>query len=237
MSILSSAINFLGSAGASIIPIPTSPVVLVNPIIAKLSDMIKAAAPQADIARWLPAFQKAFDLPDMTMKRAAAALGQFVVEAGESFNEIEENLFYRSGQRLADVFPRCFPAAIDAAGYIGKPELTANRVYANINGNGNEASGDGWKFRGGGMIQLTGRENYAKFAAAQGIGIDDAAALVRTDKGAIDSGLWYIYTHGCMSLADVWNLDGITRIVNGRRMLEAEKRAARANAALKAGGG
>ncbi|MFN8397969.1 MAG: peptidoglycan-binding protein [Bacteroidia bacterium] len=100
--------------------------------------------------------------------RLAHFLAQCAVESGD-FKVVEENLNY-SASRLLVVFPNKFTEA-EAQQYGGKPEKIANRVYANIIGNGNEASGDGWKFRGRGYIQLTGRTNYKAFADFSGIDV------------------------------------------------------------------
>src|SRR5690606_24759483 len=92
---------------------------------------------------------------------AAHFLGQCYHETG-GFKTFEENLNY-SAQRLLQVFPKYFPNSIVANSYAFKPKLIANRVYANRMGNGDEASGEGWKYRGRGAIQLTGKQNYEWF--------------------------------------------------------------------------
>src|SRR5258706_10657065 len=94
----------------------------------------------------------------------AAFLAQIVHESGNLQN-LEENLRY-SAKRLREVWPKRFPDGATAEAYAGNAEKLANRVYAGRLGNGDEASGDGWKYRGRGLIQLTGRSNYAACKAA-----------------------------------------------------------------------
>lgn len=86
-------------------------------------------------------------------------------ETGRRMQPVEENLNY-SAKRLLEVFPNRFKSAAEAASYAGDPERIANRVYANRIGNGNEQSGDGWRYRGRGLVQITGKANYDKFGIA-----------------------------------------------------------------------
>lgn len=97
-------------------------------------------------------------------------------ETGRAMVPVEENLNYSAG-RLRVVFPSRFNAT-NAAAYAGHPQKIANRAYANKLGNGAEASGDGWKYRGRGLVQITGKSNYAKFGIADAP--DDGMNNVRT---------------------------------------------------------
>ena len=197
--------------------------------------VLLAAAPTADPAVWLVPLQAAFDAWTVnTDRRIAAALGQFAVEAGPGFAEVVENLYYTHADRLVAVYPREFLMPADAAPYCGNPEALANRVYAERLGNGVEASGDGWRFRGRGLIQLTGRDEYAAFARDAGLSVDDAAAFCETPAGAAMSGCWYLSSRGCLDLADRWMLSAITLKVNGRAMLGVADRIAASNRALAA---
>lgn len=103
-----------------------------------------------------------------TNLRLAHLLAQCYVESG-NFKRVEENLNY-SASRLVAVFPKKFTQET-AQAYAGQPEKIANYIYANINGNGNEASGDGWRFRGRGYIQLTGRAIYQSFKEGSGVDV------------------------------------------------------------------
>jgi putative chitinase len=195
--------------------------------------VLRAAAPHADPTTWLPALQAAFDKWGLnTPRRVAAALGQFSVEAGDDFGEVVENLNYTHVLRICQVWPNEFPTPADATPYVANPEKLANRAYAERLGNGTEASGDGWRFRGRGLIQLTGRDEYTAFAGAQGMSVDDASAWCETPAGAAMSGCWYLATRGCLELADAWMIKSITLRVNGSAMLGLNDRIAASNAAL-----
>jgi predicted chitinase len=166
-----------------------------------------------------------------TNRRRAAAMGQFLVEAGSSFREVVENLNY-SAARAAVIFPSIFPTAAAAAPFAHNQEKFGNHVYANRLGNGNEASGDGFRFRGRGLIQLTGRNEYTEFGNAIGKSPEEVSDFCETPEGAAMSGCWYLATRGCLPFADAWNIDKITLRVNGRAMVDKEKRLAFSNAFL-----
>ena len=96
-----------------------------------------------------------------TAERLSHFLAQINHESGD-MKRLEENLNY-SAKRLLEVFPKYFDSYEIALSYANKPKMIASRVYANRIGNGDEASGDGWKYRGRGLIQLTGKTNYVAF--------------------------------------------------------------------------
>lgn len=139
-----------------------------------------------------------------------------VAHESAEFSVKEENLRY-SAERLRKIFPKYFPTDAIAAKYAMQPIKIANKAYANRNGNGNEASGDGWKFRGGGDIQLTGKAIYTAYALYKGKKVDEVADLVRKDDYyAIDSACWYFCIY--KSLKDEAERDEfikITKVVNG----------------------
>ncbi len=196
---------------------------------------LHAAAPGAHADIWLPALQAAFDRWQFnTPQRQAAALGQFAVEAGPDFSELGEDLYYTHAERIAEVWPTKFSCPEAAASYTKSPQRLANYVYAGKLGNGDTASGDGYRFCGGGICQLTGRDEYTEFADMLGISVDAAADLVRTPEGAAMSGCWYLASNGCLPLADAWMLTAITRRVNGAAMFGLKERIAASNAALRA---
>ena len=218
-------------------PIDTVVAAASLPFLSNLSDAIKACAPQADLARWVPVFEESFTKSSAnTPQRCAAALGQFSVEAGGGFHELIENTNYTTPARLCQIFPHEFQSLEEAQACAGNPEKIANRAYANRNGNGDEASGDGFRYRGRGMIQLTGKTEYQAFAAAQSMSVEDAAEYAATDAGAVASGLWYLDWRGAWTYADSWQIDRVTRLVNGSGMMDAAKRLANSNAALAAFG-
>ena len=104
-------------------------------------------------------------LPKEDDRWLAYMLATVYHETDRRMQPVEENLNY-SAKRLLEVFPKYFQSAEEAASYAGKPEKIANHVYANRLGNDDEKSGDGWRYRGRGLVQITGKANYAKFKIA-----------------------------------------------------------------------
>ena len=200
-----------------------------------LEAALKAAAPGADPAVWLSPLTDAMTAAGInTPRRIAAFLGQCAVEAGPDFKELSESLYYTHPERILAVWPHRFAGLADAATYCHDPEKLANHVYSNRMGNGDEASGDGWAMRGGGLIQITGRTEYEAWAAARGMAVDMAIALVRTPKGAADAAGWYWQWRGLNAPADRWDLDAVTVGVNGNARFMIADRIAASNVALAA---
>ena len=160
-----------------------------------------------------------------TPKRAAAFLAQAAHES-IGFTRLQENLSYSTPERLMEVFKGRFTGLADAAQYLRQPEKLANRVYANRLGNGDTASGDGWKYRGRGLFQLTGRANY--MAAGDGLGTDYKANpdLVAEPPDAAFTAAWYWAVGNLNAMADLGQIDTITRRINGPAMLGADERRA-----------
>ena len=168
-----------------------------------------------------------------TSLRISHFLAQVVHESGHMQATLE-NLNY-SAEGLLRVFPKYFKTPDQAAACARKPEKIANRVYGGRMGNGNEASGDGFRYRGRGLIQLTGKSNYRAFS--QWIGEDLVANPDPVaDRLAAQSTVFYWDTNGLNALADTDNLAAVTRRINGgligfaerRLLLEKAKRALRA---------
>ncbi|TPE62849.1 glycoside hydrolase family 19 protein [Sandaracinobacter neustonicus] len=171
-----------------------------------------------------------------TPRRVAAFLAQCHVESA-GFTALEENLMYTSATRLRRIWPSRFADENAATPFVRNPRRLANRVYANRNGNGPEASGDGWRYRGRGLKQLTGRANYRDAGAATGRPYADKPDLLQDPADAVLTAAWFWQAKGCNELADAWAIDSITRRVNGPAMLEAAQRRRRSGEALKALGG
>ncbi len=188
----------------------------VKGILTVLPDAIKAVAPSlsdAEVQEWADALLDPMTKAGMTTpKRAAAFLGQLAEES--NFKAIRENLNYQAA-RLVQVWPSRFPSIAAATPYAHNPEALANHVYCNRLGNGSEASGDGFKFRGGGAIQLTGRSTYAAFGATVGKSADDVATWITTPAGSAASACWFWTTRNINPLADAWDLESITKKING----------------------
>jgi len=200
---------------------------------AELAAAMTLVCPQVNRAAWVAPLIAAFAKFGLTTnRRKAAAMGQFLVEAGPAFKEVVEKLHY-SAERAAEVFPHIFPTPEDAQPFVGDPVRFGNHVYANRLGNGDEASGDGFRFCGRGLIQLTGRSEYSEFANSIGKTADEASRFCETPEGAAFSGCWYLKTRNCLHAADRWDIDAITRAVNGRAMLDAQLRRKFAEAFLR----
>lgn len=151
-----------------------------------------------------------------TPQRIAAFIAQCAHESG-GFTAIRENLNYR-WQTLRKIFPKYFPTDELAQQYASKPnkaEAIANRVYANRMGNGDEASGDGYRYSGRGLIQLTGKENYSWFAASLGITPEEASEYMETFEGAAQSACWFWETNSLNRWADAGDILMLTKKING----------------------
>ena len=146
-----------------------------------------------------------------TPKRQAAFIGQCAVESA-NFTRLQENLNY-SAQRLTQVWPSRFPNINMAESYAHSPEKLADFVYAGRMGNLQD--GDGWKFHGRGLIQLTGRENYANCGSGVGVDLIDNPDLLLTPKYAALSAGWFWNKKSLNALADTQEYGAMTRRING----------------------
>lgn len=148
-----------------------------------------------------------------TPQRVAAFLAQCAHESG-GFVFLKENLNYKAAS-LRRVFPKYFPDDAIAARYAGKPEMIANRVYANRMGNGPEESGDGWRFCGRGLIQLTGKNNYTFFAGSLDIPVEEASEYLQTFEGAVQSACFFWEQNKLNQWADAGDILTLTKRING----------------------
>lgn len=155
-------------------------------------------------------------LPDYdiaTPERVAAFLAQCAHESG-GFKTLKENLNYR-WESLRRVFPKYFPTDELARQYAHNQEAIASRAYANRMGNGNEESKDGFKYCGRGLIQLTGKNNYQAFADSIETPVEDIPEYLATFEGAVQSACWFWETNNLNRFADVGDIRGLTRAING----------------------
>ena len=155
-------------------------------------------------------------LPDYeinTPQRIAAFIAQCAHESG-NFVFLTENLNYKA-ESLTKIFGKYFKDMATAKAYEKKPEKIAYRIYANRMGNGDEASGDGWRYRGRGLIQLTGKTNYTWFAASLEISAEEAAEYTQTFEGAAQSACWFWETNKLNNEADKGDIKTMTRKING----------------------
>jgi putative chitinase len=148
-----------------------------------------------------------------TPARTGAFMAQLAHES-QGLTRFVENLNY-SAAGLRSVFRKYFPDDRTAIEYQRKPERIANRVYANRLGNGNEASGDGWTYRGKGAIQLTGKENHRRCGDALGVDFVTNPDLLATPEFAFKSAAWFWSENGLNALADAEDLRAMTKRING----------------------
>ena len=146
-------------------------------------------------------------------KRIAAFLAQTSHES-MNYTRVIENLNY-SWTSLRSVFPKYFPNDSLAKKYAHNQRAIANRVYANRMGNGPESSGDGWRYRGRGLIQLTGKYNYKKFGDSLGISLSEVPDFLETFDGAVISACWYWENKDLNYYADNDDIKSITKLING----------------------
>lgn len=158
-----------------------------------------------------------------TKPQVAAFLAQCMVESSR-FETTKEDLYYTTPQRIRDMFPSTVPNLQVAASLARNPEALANRVYGSKNGNRGVSSGDGWRYRGRGFIQLTGRANYADAAEGLARPYLEQPDLVAEPSDAALTAAFFWHNNKLNLLADKLAIDMITRAVNGPRMVHKEER-------------
>jgi putative chitinase len=155
-------------------------------------------------------------LPDYdinTPKRIAAFIAQCSHESG-GFRVLTENLNYKAAG-LRRIFPKYFPTDELAKQYEKQPKKIANRVYANRMANGDESSGDGFRYCGRGLIQLTGKSNYQAFADSLEMKVEDVPDYLATFEGAAQSACWFWETNNLNKFADAGDILNMTKRING----------------------
>lgn len=165
-------------------------------------------------ADWVDPLNETFErFGIVTHNQQAMFIGQCSHECG-NFRLLEENLNYKAAT-LMKLWPRRFPTLEKANEYSGNPKKIANSVYSSRMGNRDENSGDGFRFRGRGIIQLTGHSSY--FHCGKALGVDFVANpdLVSSPKYAALSGGWFWSTHNLNSPADALDYTKVTKIING----------------------
>jgi putative chitinase len=179
------------------------------------TDLLAVMPRSAAVAdRVLPALAAAMDQFDIrTPERTAAFLAQLAHESGE-LRRWTENLNY-GWEGLRGVFPKYFRTDAEARAFERQPERIANRVYGARMGNGDEASGDGWRYRGRGPIQLTGKDNYRVCGQAIGVDLLNRPELLETPEVGCLAAAWFWSSRGLNPLADAGKFVTITRRING----------------------
>ena len=163
---------------------------------------------------WTEALNKI--LPDYgidTPQRVSAFIAQAAHESG-NFTALHENLNYRA-ETLRRVSPKYFPTDALAQQYAHNQAAIANRVYANRMGNGPEESGDGYRYCGRGLIQLTGQQNYQSFADSIETPLDQIPDFLQTFEGAVQSACWFWENNNLNQYADTDDILTMTKRING----------------------
>lgn len=170
------------------------------------------------VGEWYVALCNILPKYGITTKRRLAHFISQCAHESNNFRSLEENLNY-SADALNRVFPRYFgPGKRNAAEYARNPEKIANYVYMDqfrTAKMGNVNEGDGWRFRGRGLKQLTGRDNYTRFGKSVGMSAEQAAEYVATEQGAIESACWFWDTNKLNTIADTDDVVLMTKRING----------------------
>jgi putative chitinase len=169
------------------------------------------------IDNWYEAISQILPAYDInTPQRVSAFVAQCAHESA-GFKFLKENLNYKAAS-LRKVFPKYFPddaTANDYASRANKQEAIANKVYANRMGNGDEASGDGFRYLGRGLIQLTGKNNYTLFAASIDTPLEEIPEYLQTFEGAVQSACWFWDQNNLNQWADKGDILTLTKRING----------------------
>ena len=203
-------------------------------------DQLRAMIPtNKEVEAWCEELNKALPKYDITTDQRIAGFISQCAHESMDFNALSENLNYRE-ETLNKVFSRYFgPGKRNAAEYARNPEKIANYVYMDefrTSKLGNTKPGDGWRFRGRGLKQLTGRDNYTRFAKDYDITAEEAATWLETKEGALASALWFWNTNKLNTIADTGNVAALTKKINGGDIGLADRQARYAKAMAALGG-
>lgn len=170
--------------------------------------------PKARAGTWDALVSVAIPRADLSTARR---LCYFLAQCGhesQGFSRLEENLHYASADRIRAVWPSRFPTRVSAMPYVADPRALANKVYSGRMGNGDEASGDGWRYRGRGWLQVTGKANYREMAQWFGQPDLDPDSL-SNPTGAALSAAWFWTAYRLNGPCDEGDFSGLTRRING----------------------
>ena len=203
-------------------------------------DQLRVMIPtNKEVESWCEELNKALPKYDITTPQRIAGFISQCAHESMDFNALSENLNYRE-ETLNKIFPRYFgPGKRNAAEYAKNPEKIANYVYMDefrTSKLGNTQPGDGWRFRGRGLKQLTGRDNYTRFAKDYDMTAEQAAEWLETKEGALASALWFWNTNKLNTIADTGNVAALTKRINGGDIGLADRQARYAKAMAALGG-
>lgn len=184
---------------------------------------IAAVAPHANATTWAAAIAPfAAKRQINTARRSAAFIGQCAAEFGFDDTQLVEDGYY-SAKGIVACWPSRFPTLASALPYQHDAEKLFNHVYCNRMGNGDEASGDGYLWRGRGCTQVTGREEYTGLSQEIGVALADLPAYMVTEIGAADAATWDFVQRGRLNLADAWAITALSISINGGTIGIAER--------------
>lgn len=175
-------------------------------------EMLKEYVLESEAAAFYDELVRAMDEFGIVTPRREASFLATVIHESQGFKRLEENLNY-SAEGLCKTWPSRFNP-VNALNYARQPQKIANKVYANRMGNGGEASGDGWRFRGAGLIQLTFRDNHQACGNYFGITLSRVPGWLRTPEGACRSAGWFWDLNQVNEYADADDFDGVCDLVN-----------------------
>ncbi len=185
---------------------------------------IMPSCPSGKSVEYAEALSKAMDEAQInTVSRMASFLGQIAHESNQLRGWME-SLNY-SAKAITKTWPKRFPTIESATPYARNPEKLANKVYSNRMGNGDEASGEGWKYRGRGPLQITGKESYRAAGTYLKIDLENNPDLAIVPENGFRIATWYWTTHNLNALADKGDFVGITKAINGGTIGLAERQA------------
>lgn len=173
-----------------------------------------AQIPLERAERWLPHITLAMDVYAIRKPRQQAA---FIAQTGHesmAFQRTEENLRYSTPERIRAVWPFRFRSVADARPFVRNPEKLANYVYANRGGNGDEHSGDGWRYRGRGLLQITLKNGYKAAQIGMQLPLLATPDMLKLDEYAAASAAWWWAEHGLNDFADIDEIDKISGVIN-----------------------
>lgn len=181
-------------------------------------------ANNAHVTEWHAALSTALPANNIvTLEEVAEFIAQTAHES-VNYTHLVENLNYSSAG-LHATFPKIFPTVDSAVPYARQPEKIGNKIYANRMGNGNENSGDGYRYRGRGILQITGKDNYT--VCSHDVYGDDRLVtnpeLLQDYQGSVDSACWFWNKRGLTALTDQGNFKEVTRRINGGYLGESER--------------
>lgn len=186
--------------------------------------LLHVAAPEtsvAALAAWPDPLKAGCQKFGIDGVRPIAALLAQGAHESQGFTKLKEDLTYSTPDRIQAIFGQGvagrarFPSLQSCQPYVRNPQALANYVYANRMGNGPPSSGDGWRYRGEGLFQLTGKANQAEFAAAVGMPLESVPDYLGTIPGAAMSACWFFVRHGLIDLAITPGIIDDTKAING----------------------